>query len=74
MNHKKRVNCSSGANADGNLSYTQVPGLAGGVGPQLFNGHQHRVAVSVGEGRPLPEKLGEPLSLAQVDLQEIKKS
>lgn len=50
--------------------FTHVPGLTGCVGPQLFHRHQHRVPVSVREGRPLPKELREPLSLTQVDLQQ----
>lgn len=49
-----------------------VPGLTRGVRPQLFNRHQHRAAVSVRQGRPLPEELRQPLGLAQMDLQQKK--
>lgn len=45
-----------------------LPGLAGGVGPQLFDRHQHGAAVPLGQRRAFTEEFWESLGLTQVHL------
>ena len=68
----KKLPCSSISIQENPVTQMRcVPGLAGGVGPQLFNSHQHRTAISVRERWPLPKEFWESLGLTQVDLQKM---
>lgn len=45
-----------------------LPGLAGGVGPQLFDRHQYGAAVPFRQRRAFAQEFWESLGLAQVHL------
>lgn len=70
--NNQKFGLGSSINDKGLLSVRKLPGLAGGVGSQLFHGHEHGATVSLGERRPFPKEFRKTLSLAQMDLKQKK--